>query len=394
MELIRKTNLVKNKKYSEYSQNNVYLKLENLQVTGSLKVRALAKLVEKLKKDKYQKVVVISTGNTARSVAYLCEKYNLECLAYMPSTTSYSTIIEVQDYHATVVLEGTNIVETKTIVDQIDHDETTYVIDLAKEMCCSLAYEELVKEILEDLPSTDIILAPVGTGSLINGIISYIKNNDLAIEVYAVEPYSHALLSKSIEHNKPSQIADSYSIAESINGKAISELFFENIKNNITDVIRVSDEELIDCFLDVAEENKAIVENAGLLSLVGTKYLTKKKKNVVCLLTGGNIDITTMATVLESGLINKGRIFSFKVMLSDKPGELLEIAQIIAKNDGNVIGLNHNQLSAITRQNKVELNVSVESLGLHHKFKIVSELESAGYEIILIDDHLGCDFNG
>ncbi|MDF9866723.1 threonine dehydratase [Bacilli bacterium PM5-3] len=392
--VIRKTSLLKNKKYSTYSQNNIYLKTENLQETGSIKLRALADKIKLLKDKGYEQIIVVSTGNTGRSAAYLCQELKMKCTVYMPLTTSYSTILEIKGYDACVILEGLNIEETKNHLNKLENDSLTYVIDLANEMDCSLAYESLVNEIIEELENVDIILAPVGTGSLINGLISAIQKNNYSIKVIAVEPYNHATLSKSIENNMSVSLTNSYSIAETINGKTISNLFFDNIKNNISDVIKVSDEELIDCFLDVTEENKVIVENSGLLSLVGAKYLNEKNKNVVCLLTGGNVDMTTMSTMLESGLINKGRIFTFAVMLSDKPGELLEVAQTIAQNKGNVVGLSHNQLSALTRQNKVELIATVEAFGLNHKFKICRELENKGYNVRLIDDHLGSDFDG
>ncbi|MDL2212172.1 pyridoxal-phosphate dependent enzyme [Erysipelotrichaceae bacterium OttesenSCG-928-M19] len=394
MNYIKKTNLIKSKKYSAYSQNNVYLKMENLQTTGSIKIRALINKIEQLKKETIKQIVVISTGNTGRSASFLAQEYSLKCTVYMPLNTSYSTILEIQENDAEVILVGLNIEETKQQVASLELEADTYIIDLADELDCSLAYESLLMEIVNEINNVDIILAPIGTGSLINGLIEGIKKHKLPIKVYAVEPDNHASLTKAIESNQPVLLTNSYSIAETVNGKTISKLFFKNINANIDEVIRVSDEELIDCFLDVVEENKVIVENSALVTLAGSKYLNVKHKNIVCLLTGGNVDITTMSTLLESGLINKGRIFTFSTMLSDKPGELLEVAKTVAENNGNVIGLNHNQLTALTRQNKVELVVTVETFGLNHKFKICTELENKGYEVKLLNDHLGSDFDG
>lgn len=387
--MIRKTNLIKNDKFSQYSQNNVYLKTENLQTSGSFKIRALKHIVENLKKDGCKKICAASTGNKGKSLAYLCNEYEMKCTIYMPLNTPYNIIKDINDYNAKVELKGIDFEDTTKIAEQEAKNKEIPFVDLYHDLDASLKYGSIVEEIVEDLPETNIILVPVGTGSLINGIISYINKHKLDIEVYAVEPYNSASLFHSIKKGKPTQLKDNYSIAKTIDIKQVSKTFFPNIRNNIKDVIKVSDEELIDCFLDVIEENKMVVENSGLISLAGVKYLAEKNQNVVCLLTGGNIDITTMSSLLQYALVNKGRIFTFKTMLSDKPGELLEIAEIVAKNDGNVIGLKHNQLSIITRQDKVALTVTVESLGLSHKFRICKALEDRGYEIELLDEHLG-----
>lgn len=391
MNLIRKTPLIKSEKYSQYSLNNVYLKADNLQVSGSIKVRALVKKFSNLKEEGYQKISLVSTGNTAKSAAFLAEKLDLKCEVIMPLNASYTTIRDVKEHKMEVKLLGNNIEETRELAKKEKMDNKTYFLDLASDVDCSLAYESLVEEILEDLPSTQVILVPVGTGSLINGVIQYLKKKKLAIAVYAVEPYTHPTLTKAIENNGPVKLENHYSVAETINGKVISNVFFKNIKDNINGVICVSDEELIDSSLDIVDENKMIVENSALLPLVGTKYLKEKKQDVVCLLTGGNIDITTMSTLLQVGLENKGRIFTFKTMLSDKPGELLRVAQSISESEGNIIGIHHNQLLALTRQNKVEITFKVEAFGLAHKFKICTALEKLGYEINLIDCHLGSD---
>lgn len=387
--MIRRTSLIKNDKFSKYSQNNIYLKTENLQTTGSFKIRAIKKILERFKQDNHNSVIVASTGNRGKSTAYLCNEMDMQCTVYMPLNTPYNIIKEISDYNSTIKLEGLDFEETTKIAEKAAQEKNTPIIELYHDVDASLEYGNIVAEIVEDLPETDIILVPVGTGSLLSGILTYIKENNLKIDVYGVEPYTSASLYHSLKRGKPTKLTDNYSIAKTIDIKQVSKTFFENIQANVKGVIKVSDEELIDCFLDVIEENKMIVENAGLLSLAGSKYLSEKNKNVVCLMTGGNIDITTMSSLLEYALINKGRIFTFKTMLSDKPGELLEIADIIAKNDGNVIGLEHNQLSIITRQDKVALTVTVESLGLSHKFKICKALEDKGYRIELIDEHLG-----
>lgn len=391
--MIRRTSLIKNDKFSKYSQNNVYLKTENLQTAGSFKIRALKHIIEKLQKDGVKKVVISSTGNRGKSLAYLCNEMDIKCTVFMPLNTPYNLVKDINDYNSKVKLEGSDFEETNNIAKAYCEDKKLPLIDLYHDKEASLEYGKIAQEIIEDLPETDIILVPVGTGSLISGIISYLKTIDSKIKVYAVEPYNSASLYHSIKNDKPTRLTDNYSIAKTIDIKQVSKTFFSNIKDNIEDVIKVSDEELIDCFLDVIEENKMIVENAGLISLAGVKYLGEKNKNVVCLLTGGNIDITTMSSLLEYALINKGRIFTFTTMLSDKPGQLLEIADIIAKNNGNVIGLKHNQLSIITRQDKVALTVSVESLGLSHKFKICKALEDQGFEVKLLEDHLGSGNN-
>lgn len=388
---IRKTPLVKSEKYSEYSLNNVYLKSENLQVSGSIKIRALQQKFIDLKEQGYKKICLVSSGNTAKSAAMLAEKLDIKCEVVMPLNTSYTTIIDIKDHKTEVRLVGNNIEESRELFKNEKLNKDTYFLDLANDIDCSLAYASLVDEILEDLPSTQIILVPVGTGSLLNGVLEYVKKKKLDIAVYAVEPYNHPTLSKALENNGPVVLENHFSIAENINGKVISNKFFKNIKDNVKGVISVSDEELIDSSLDIVDENKMIVENSALLSLVGTKYLKEKKHDVVCLLTGGNVDITIMSTMFQVALEHKGRIFTFKTMLSDKPGELLKVASCISENEGNVMGIVHNQVLSISRQNKVGITFKVEAFGLAHKFKICTALENLGYEITLVEDHLGSD---
>lgn len=391
MKLIRKTPLIKSEKYSQYSLNNVYLKAENLQNSGSVKIRALVDKFNEVKESGYQKICVVSNGNTAKSAAFLGEKLKVKCEVIMPLNTSYTIIRDIKDRQVEVKLLGNNISETRELAQNEPKDDKTFYLDLSDDLDCSLAYHSLMDEIMEDLPTTQVILVPVGTGSLVNGILDYIKKNKLSISVYAVEPYNHPTLTKAIENDGPTKLDNHYSVAESINGKVISKTFYKNIKDNVAGIICVSDEELIDSSVDIVDENKMIVENTALLPIVGSKYLKEKKQDVVCLLTGGNVDITTMSTLLQVGLESKGRIFTIKMMLSDKPGELIKVASSIAENEGNVIGIQHNQLHALTRQNKVEITFKIEAFGLAHKFKICTELEKLGFDVTLIDSHLGSD---
>lgn len=386
--MIKKTSLLDSIKYSKYTQNSVYLKPENLQTSGSFKIRGLFPRISSLKEQGYKRIIVASTGNQAKSAAYACDKLGIACVVVMPVNTSYNKIQQLKDLNVEVIREGNDILESVAYARTLNNDES-FVIELFHDEESVLAYGSMIAEIVEELPETDIILVPVGTGGLLYGVLKYIENNDLKIKVYGVEPYKADSLFRSIDCGHVIDVEYSDTIADTLNLKQVSETFFLYIKDNVAGVIRVSDEELIDCFLDVIEEHKIVVDNAGLVSLAGCKYLRERQKNVVCILSGGNVDVTTMSSLLQYSLINKGRIFTFATMLSDKPGELVEIATIIAENNGNVIGLKHNQLSVISRNNKVVLEVSVETFGLDHKFKICSALENKGYNISLIDDNKG-----
>ncbi|MGL4382975.1 MAG: pyridoxal-phosphate dependent enzyme [Bacilli bacterium] len=382
--MIRKTPLVTNDKYSAYTQNKVYLKLENLQKSGSIKIRAVANLVKSMEQEGYNHFIIASTGNQALALAYLCNEKNLKCSIVMPINTAYSKIKDLKDLNAKVVLSGINRKEAVACAKEIALEDKAYYIGEHNNEIMAQGYHALVAEIIEEQPDINIFVVPVGEGNLLRGIIEGLKKLNHQAKVYAIEPYHCATLYNQF-HSLNGEVAN-VSIAESIRYKQIAPSNYDAIKESITNSFRVSDEELIDCFLDVCEEHKSLVETAGLVSLAGVKYLNEKNQNIVCILTGGNVDLTTMASLMEEGLKNKGRIFTFKTLLSDKPGELVEVASTIANNQGNIIGLKHNQLSLLTRQSKVELIVSVETFGLEHKFKIAHELEKKGYEIILLDE--------
>ncbi|MEG0283305.1 MAG: pyridoxal-phosphate dependent enzyme [Erysipelotrichales bacterium] len=390
--MIRKTSLIKNEKFSSYTQNNIYMKTENLQTTGSFKIRSLYKIMKEYKKQNIKKVVSASTGNHGISLAYLSKHFGIECDIILPIATPYNILKTIKDYDANIILEGNNFLETSNFASKVELKKDWILLDLKDNLEASLEYGDIVKEIVSDLKKVDIILVPVGSGSLLNGILHFIETNKLDIKVYAVEPYYSAPLALSIKNNRLSKVENSHTLAKAIDNDSISNTFFDYIKDKVDGVIKVSDEELVDCFLEVVEENKMIVENAGLLSLAGSKYLEEKNKNVVCILSGGNLDITNIAAVLEYGLKNKGRIFTIKTKLSDKPGELIKIATIIAKEEGNIIGMKHNQLAAISRQESVELILSIESLGLWHKYKICNEIEAKGYQLEHLDEHLGSGY--
>ena len=243
----------------------------------------------------------------------------------------------------------------------------------------------IMMEIFQDLPTVEYVLVPVGGGGLATGVSTLAKLLNPGIKVIAVEPAGAACLSASLKEGKAVTIPSVSTIADGTAVKTPGEKIFPYLKKNIDDVITVSDDELIVAFLDMVENHKMIVENSGLLTVAALKHLPCKDKRVVSVLSGGNMDVITMSSVVQYGLIQRDRIFTFSVMLPDKPGELVRVANIVAQNQGNVIRLDHNQFVSTNRNAAVKLTITLEAFGTEHKQKILNAIKDAGYQATLED---------
>ncbi|WP_423363294.1 pyridoxal-phosphate dependent enzyme [Mycoplasma sp. P36-A1] len=367
-DLVRKTMLVKNDKYTKYTANNIYLKCENLQRGGSVKLRLLQPVVQSLLKKGINKIAIQSNQNSALAIAILKQAYQFECVVILPEKASFDTLSTLANQNIKIIFKKQN--ETAKNLLKENNYSDYYLISEKEEVIMKEATFELVEEIIADCKDVNTILVPVANGFLTNIIKEYLLKKNYDIDVIGVRS------------NNYTKLSDENEIAE----ENYAEQF---IRNNTNDIFIVSDDELIDTFIDVMQEHKILVDYSGLQSLAGSKYLKSKNKNIVCLLTSGNIDTTTLSTTVITGLKNKGRLFTFSAMLSDKPGELLEIAQVIANHKGNVVEISHNQFKSVSRKSEVELVITVESIDLNHKFEICSNLEELGYSINLLDDHLG-----
>ena len=380
-----KTGLVYSQCFSDQCGNKVYLKPENMQKTGAFKIRgAYYKISTLSDEDRKKGLITASAGNHAQGVAYAAKEYGCKAVIVMPTATPLIKVNHTKEYGAEVVLYGN------------DYDEAcAHAIELAKEKGYTFIHPfddldvatgqgTISMEIIKELPLVDYILVPIGGGGLASGVATLAKMLNPKIKVIGVEPEGANGMEQSLKKGEVICLDHSATIADGTAVRQPGKLIFPYIQKNIDRVISVPDDELIVAFLDMVENHKMIVENSGLLSVAALKHLNVKDKKIVCILSGGNMDIITMSSVVQHGLIQRDRIFSLSVLLPDKPGELVHVASVIAKENGNVIRLDHNQFVSTNRSAAVELKITLEAFGTEHKQKIIKALEKAGYTPKLI----------
>lgn len=376
-----KTGLVYSQCFSDQCGNKVYLKPENMQKTGAFKIRgAYYKISTLSDEDRKKGLITASAGNHAQGVAYAAKEYGCKAVIVMPTATPLIKVNHTKEYGAEVVLYGN------------DYDEAcAHAIELAKEKGYTFIHPfddldvatgqgTISMEIIKELPLVDYILVPIGGGGLASGVATLAKMLNPKIKVIGVEPEGANCMEQSLKKGEVICLDHSATIADGTAVRQPGKLIFPYIQKNIDRVISVPDDELIVAFLDMVENHKMIVENSGLLSVAALKHLNVKDKKIVCILSGGNMDIITMSSVVQHGLIQRDRIFSVAVLLPDKPGELVRVASIIANEKGNVIKLEHNQFVSTNRNAAVELRITMEAFGTEHKQKILNALKEAGYE--------------
>lgn len=378
--VINRTKLIYSEYFSETSGNKVYFKPENMQYTGAYKVRGAYYKISTLSEEERNKgLITASAGNHAQGVAYAAKLYNCKATIVMPTTTPLIKVNRTKSYGANVVLYG-----------NVYDEACEHALTLAKENGYTFIHPfddedvatgqgTIAMEIFKDLPTVDIILVPIGGGGLAAGISTLAKQLNPNIKVIGVEPAGANCMEESLKAGKVVTLPGVETIADGTAVKTPGSKVFPYIQQNIDDIITVDDKELIVCFLDMVENHKMIVENSGLLSVAALKHLDCKNKKVVSVLSGGNMDVITMSSVVQHGLIQRGRIFTVSVLLPDRPGELLNVASVIAKEQGNVVRLDHNQFVSINRASAVELTITMEAFGHEHKNQIIRALKNAGY---------------
>lgn len=378
--VINRTKLMYSEYFSVQSNNKVYLKPENMQYTGAYKVRGAYYKISTLTKEERKKgLITASAGNHAQGVAYAAKLYGVKATIVMPTTTPLIKVNRTKNYGATVVLKG-----------DVYDDACEYALQLAKEEGLTFIHpfdDEVVAtgqgtiamEIFKDLPTVDIILVPIGGGGLAAGVSTFAKLLNQSVKVIGVEPAGANCMQQSLKAGKVISLPDVDTIADGTAVKTPGTTIFPYIQKNIDEIITIEDEELIVAFLDMIENHKMVVENSGLLTVAAVKHLKCKNKKVVSVLSGGNMDVITVASVVQHGLIQRGRVFSVSVLLPDRPGELVNVATIIAQAQGNIIKLDHNQFVSINRNSAVELVITMEAFGEEHKAKIIKALQDNGY---------------
>ena len=374
------TTLQYSKFLSDATGNKVYLKPENMQLTGAYKLRGAYYKMSTLSEEERSKgIITASAGNHAQGVAYAAQQYNAKAVIVMPTTTPLIKVNRTKSYGAQVVLHGDVYDEACAKALELAEEEGYTFIHPFDDLTVATGQGTIAMEIFKELPLVDYILVPIGGGGLACGVATLAKLMNSKIKVIGVEPEGAACMKASIEAGKVVTLPSVNTIADGTAVKTPGEKIFPFVKDNLDDIITVPDEDLVVSFLDMVENHKMIVENSGLLTVAALKQLDVKNKKIVSILSGGNMDVITMSSVVQQGLIMRDRIFTVSVLLPDKPGMLSKVAEVIAKKNGNVIKLEHNQFVSTNRSAAVELRITLEAFGTEHKQEIMDALEKEGY---------------
>lgn len=388
-QVTRETKLI----YSEYlgnrSGNKVYLKPENMQFTGAYKLRgAYYKISTMTEEERERGLITASAGNHAQGVAYAAQKYGVKAIIVMPTTTPLIKVERTKSYGAETIMYGDNYDAACEYALGLAEEKGYTFIHPFDDLTVATGQGTIAMEIIQELPLVDYILVPIGGGGLITGVAALAKLLKPNIKVIGVEPLNANCIQLSLERGEVSTLDDVYTIADGTAVKTPGKQIFPYIQQYVDDIITVEDDELIVAFLDMVENHKMIVENSGLLTVAALRHMDIKGKKVVPILSGGNMDVITMASVVQNGLIARDRVFTVSVLLPDKPGELVRVSQVIAELKGNVIRLDHNQFFSTNRHMAVELKITMEAFGTEHKQKILKALEGKGFRPKLVKPNL------
>ena len=383
--VLLETHLIYSPIFSKESGNKVFIKPENLQKTGSFKIRgAYNKISNLTDAEKKRGVIASSAGNHAQGVAYGAKESGIKAVIVMPKSTPLIKVESTKQYGAEVILHGDVYDDAYKKAKELEEKEGYVFVHPFNDEDVLDGQGTIALEILEELPETDIILVPIGGGGLISGIACAAKILKPEIKIIGVEPEGAASAYEAIKENKVVELKEANTIADGTAVKKIGDLNFEYIKKYVDEIITVSDYELMEAFLLLVEKHKIIAENSGILSVAATKKIKEKNKKVVSVISGGNIDVLMISSMINKGLIRRDRIFNFSVNIPDKPGELAKVVDLIAELGANVVKLEHNQFKNLSRFKDVELQVTVETNGSEHIKNLVQAFEEKGYEIIKI----------
>lgn len=379
------TKLVYSEYFSARTGNKVFFKPENMQYTGAYKVRgAYYKIHTLTEEEKSKGLITASAGNHAQGVAYAAKLAGVKATVVMPTTTPLMKVNRTKSYGADVVLEGDVFDEACDHAYKLAEEFGYTFVHPFDDLDVATGQGTIAMEIIKELPTVDYILVPIGGGGLCTGVSTLAKLLNPKIKVIGVEPAGANCMQVSLKEGKVVGLPQVNTIADGTAVKRPGEKLFPYIQENVDGIITIEDSELIVAFLDMVENHKMIVENSGLLTVAALKHLNVQKKKIVSILSGGNMDVITMSSIVQHGLIERDRVFTVSVLLPDKPGELARVSALLAKEQGNIIKLEHNQFISINRNAAVELRITMEAFGTDHKNQIVSALTSAGYRPKLV----------
>ena len=376
------THLIYSPIFSEESENQIYIKPENLQKTGAFKIRGAYNKINKLtEEEKKRGVIASSAGNHAQGVAYAARELGIKAVIVMPKTTPLIKVQSTKKYGAEVVLYGDVYDDAYQKAKELEAQEGYVFVHPFDDIDVLEGQGTIALEILEEMPDAEVIVVPIGGGGLISGIAAAAKMIKPDIKIIGVEPSGAASATEALKKNKVITLPEANTIADGTAVKRIGDLTFNCIKQYVDEVVTVDDYELTEAFLLLAEKHKIIAENSGILPLAALKKLTERDKKVVPVVSGGNIDVLMISSMINKGLISRDRIFNFAVSIPDRPGELAKITHIIADVGANIVKLAHNQFKNLSRFRDKEVLITVETNGTDHVQALVDAFAAKGYEV-------------
>lgn len=379
--VILDTRLIYSEYYSSHVGNQVYFKPENLQYTGSFKVRgAYYKLCCLGKEEKARGVATVSAGNHGLAAAYAARQAGVKALVVLPAHTSLVKVNRIRSYGAEVLCEGDFLEEAEACAARLCEERGMAFLPARNDLDMAAGYGTLALEILKELPGADYILVPIGSGGLCAGVAATAKQLNPQVKIIGVEPAGANCVEQSLRQGKAVTLPKVNTIADAAAARMPGERLLPYIRRYVDGILLVDDTELVAAFSDMMENHKMAVENAGLLTVAALRHMKRVKgKKIVSLLSGGNMDMVTMASVVQGGLILRDRIFTVSVLLADQPGALANVARVIGEEQGSIIKLDHNQFINMNRSESVELRITLEAFGTEHKNQIVRALTEHGY---------------
>ena len=384
--VVSKTRLIHSDYFSEISGNEVYLKPENLQHTGAFKLRgAYNKLSQLTAEERAKGVITASAGNHAQGVAYAAQKLGIKATICMPATTPILKVEATRAFGVEVVLHGDSFDDAAAHSLELQKEHGYVYVHPFNDREVLLGQGTTALEIINELKDVDAILVPIGGGGFASGVALATKMVSPNVQVIGVEPENAACMKAALEAGRIVTLDSADTVADGCAVKTAGELTFAFCKKYLDNIITVNEMEIMSALLSLIEKHKLIAEGAGVLSLAALQKLPFRDKKVAAIVSGGNIDISTISTLIDKALIARGRIFCFAVMLPDKPGQLLNVSQILTDENANVIKLEHDQARVTDSFKKVVLEVTVETNNQDHINRIIKALNDHGYDVEQID---------
>lgn len=382
--VLHHTELDMSSTFSEMTGGRIYLKCENRQKTGSFKIRGASnKIAALVERGEVKSVVASSAGNHAQGVAFAAKNFGIPATIAMPATAPIAKVQATQGYGAKVVLSGDCYDDAYAKACEICEEEGATFLHPYNDLEVIAGQGTLGLEILSDLPTVDIVIVPAGGGGLLSGVAACIKQINPRIQVIGVQAEGADAIARSFREKKYISTDAVSTIADGIAVKAPGDITVELINRYVDDVVTVSDIEISEAILMLMERCKQIVEPSGAtpVAAVLKGKVDVKGKKVVCLLSGGNIDVSFVQCIIEQGLVSRRRRLKFTVTLLDKPGSLSKLLNDVAALGANILSVEHDRLSAGLNPNETNVHIACEVGGEAHGENVVAELKNKGYNL-------------